>query len=187
MRRNLKQTLSIFLLLFGYEISAQTLNEKSIIISTNLPHNLTGIYNIGMEYFLPFDKNQNAKASFALNGGFFSTDQLQESIKGYSFVFETNLYTDLMLPKNWNEYGGIKFSYGSFETQINKNSNQSYFFGISTGIQPVIAKVLTLKISSDLGYVHNGLTNTLLFNNRRDMLYSGFVVNFDLGVGIRIK
>lgn len=90
-----------------------------------------------------------------------------------------------MLPKNWNEFGGIKVDYGSLKNQTDNNTNQSYFIGISTGIQPVIAKVITIKVNGDIGYMRNGLSNTLLFNNRNELFYSGFIVNFNLGIGVR--
>jgi hypothetical protein len=185
MQKSLRNGLCIFLFLLASKLDAQTLREKNIIISTNLPENLTGRYNLGMEYFLPFKKSDHAKASIALNGGVISTNHLQKNIKGYSVVFETNLYTDIMLPKNWNEFGGIKLSYGNLENQTDESNNQSYFIGISTGIQPVIAKVLCIKVSADLGYIRNGLTNTLLFNDRSQILYTGFLVDFNLGIGVR--
>jgi hypothetical protein len=185
MRKSLTNILCIILLLFGSKMYAQTLSEKNIIIATNVPDNFTGRYNIGMEYLLPLKKSDNTKASISLNGGLISTNQLQKSIKGYSLILETNLYTDIMLPKNWNEFGGFKLSYGNLENQTDKTNNQTYFVGISTGIQPVIAKVICIKVSADLGYVHNGLTSSLLFTDRSQILYTGFLVDLNLGIGVR--
>jgi hypothetical protein len=188
MKIKLKYTLAIFFFFFfGSIIYAQTLKSNNAIIFTNLSDNLTGRYNIGLEYFFPLNKlkSENTKISLALNGGPVSINQFQKSIIGHSFTFETNLYTDFMLPKNWNEFGGIKVGYGSLKNKTDNNIYQNYFIGISTGIQPVIAKIITIKANGDIGYIHNGLTNTLLFDNRNELLYSGFTVNFNLGIGIR--
>ncbi len=152
-----------------------------------MPDNLTGRYNLGMEYFISQKKSktEDSKISIAVNGGILSTNQLTKNINGFNFIVESNLYTDFLLPKKWNEFAGIKVSYGNVNNKTDNDNRQSYFIGISTGMQPVITKTLTLKLYSDLGYVHNALTNTLLFGDRNNLFYSGFAINFNLGIGVK--
>jgi hypothetical protein len=165
----------------------QTINPKDVIISTNLSDDFLSRYNIGLEYFLKKkEKNiENSKISIGLNGGVISTTIQNQNIEGFNFVLETNWYTDLTLPKKWNEYGGLKVSYGNFNNQTLKEKENSYFIGITTGIQPIILKKIALKINSDIGYIKNGLSNMLLFNNSNDIFYSGFAIDFHVGIGVR--
>lgn len=165
----------------------QTINPKDVTISTNLSDDFLSRYNIGLEYFLKKkEKNiENSKISIGLNGGVISTTIQNQNIEGFNFVLETNWYTDLTLPKKWNEYGGLKVSYGNFNNQTLKEKENSYFIGITTGIQPIILKKIALKINSDIGYIKNGLSNMLLFNNSNDIFYSGFAIDFHVGIGVR--
>lgn len=165
----------------------QTINPKDVTISTNLSDDFLSRYNIGLEYFLKKKEKsiENSKISIGLNGGVISTTIQNQNIEGFNFVLETNWYTDLTLPKKWNEYGGLKVSYGNFNNQTLKEKENSYFIGITTGIQPIILKKIALKINSDIGYIKNGLSNMLLFNNSNDIFYSGFAIDFHVGIGVR--
>jgi hypothetical protein len=161
--------------------------EYTVTISTNLSDDFLSRYNIGLEYFLKKKEKsiENSKISIGLNGGVISTTIQNQNIEGFNFVLETNWYTDLTLPKKWNEYGGLKVSYGNFNNQTLKEKENSYFIGITTGIQPIILKKIALKINSDIGYIKNGLSNMLLFNNSNDIFYSGFAIDFHVGIGVR--
>lgn len=179
----------IFFIFFGSisSLYGQTINPKDVIISTNLSDNLLGRYNIGFEYFLKKKEKsiENSKISIGLNGGVISTTIQNQNIEGVNFVLEANWYTDFTLPKKWNEYGGLKVSYGNFNNQTLSEKKNSYFIGISTGVQPIILKKLALKINSDIGYMKNGLSNMSLFNNINNVFYSGFTINFNVGIGVR--
>lgn len=170
-------------------LEAQTINQKDIIVATNVTDNFTGRYNIGVEYFFGDKKKntENSKYSIALNGGIISTENKGQSLKGFNLVFETNLYTDLFLPKKWNEYGGLKVNYGSIKNETLNQTKNSYFIGITTGAQPIILKKIALKLSSDIGYTKNGITsiNAPLFNSSNEIFYSGFDIMFNVGLGFR--
>jgi|694.fasta_scaffold67918_6 hypothetical protein len=184
------KSISIVFLISFYGISSvygQTIIPKDFIVSTYLPDNLFGRYNIGFEYFLKKkeERIENSKISIGLNGGIISANIQNQNIEGINFVLETNWYTDFTLPKKWNEYGGLKISFGNFNNQTLKEKENSYFIGITTGIQPIILKKIALKINSDIGYIKNGLSNMLLFNNSNDIFYSGFAIDFNVGLGVR--
>ena len=167
-------------------VSAQSFQRKDIVLSTIIPDNLSGRYNIGLEYFLT-DKKDNNYISVALNGGVTSFNQLNQNIRGLNFILETNIYSDhYFLKKNLNDFGGLKISYGNLNNQTLRTKNNSYFIGITTGIQPLIAKKIVLKINSDIGYAKNGCTRIGSFQNQDKILYSGFTVNFNIGLGIRL-
>lgn len=165
----------------------QNINGKDLVVSTTLTDNFTGRTNIGIEYFLPTKKagNQDIQFSLAANTGFYSLDYLGKKVAGYSVVLEANMYTPLLLSKKWNEFGGIKLVSGNLENKTDNRNYQQTFFGLSTGIQPVIARRIAIKISSDIGYCRNGLTNAILLNDRQTLFYSGFAILFNAGVGIR--
>ena len=180
------------LLLFSFLGNAnflcgQTINPKDVIVSTNIPDNAVGRYNIGFEYFLKDKKKgiENSKFSIGLNGGFLSTVNKSQSLKGFDFIIETNWYTDLTLPKKWNEYGGLKVGYGNYNNETLNEKNNSYFIGIATGVQPIILKKIALKLNGDIGYMKNGLATTSFFSSEDEIFYSGFTVNFNVGIGVR--
>ena len=56
--------------------------------------------------------------------------------------------------------------------------------GLGTGIQPIILKVFSIKFSTDIGYIKNALSNTTVHCNKSQPLYGGFVIIFNLGVGV---
>jgi len=179
----------IFFLSANNFLFGQTINSNDVIISTLLPDNFSGRYNFGVEYFLnKKNKNiENSKISVGLNVGRVSAVIKNQDISGLNFILESNWYTDLTLPKKWNEYGGLKIAYGNLSNETLKEKKNSYFIGISTGVQPIILKKITLKVNSDIGYVKNGLStiNESIFNNSDNVFYSGFAINFNVGLGIR--
>ena len=181
--------ITVLFLSNSYFIFGQTINSKDIIVSTFLPDNLLNRYNVGVEYFLNQSKDslKNSKISVGLNGGIVSTTLKNQNINGFNLIFETNWYTDLTLPKKWNEYGGVKVSYGNFKNETLKEKKSNYFIGITTGIQPIILKRIALKVNSDIGYIKNGLTNIngSVFNSSNEIFYSGFAMTFNVGVGFR--
>jgi len=91
-----------------------------------------------------------------------------------------------LLPKKWNEYAGVKLSYGNFINNSAGNSRTNFnFIGVSTGIQPIIKKVIAIKLSSDFGYVKNGLSNLITSRTTNTYNYTGFAVLVNLGIGVK--
>ena len=79
----------------------------------------------------------------------------------------------------------LKLSGGRFKNETTMENKNFFFIGIGTGIQPIIAKRIAVRLSSDMGYMRNGLSETLLFNDGSDPFNSGFAVIFNLGIGIK--
>ena len=79
----------------------------------------------------------------------------------------------------------LKLSGGRFNNKTTIENKNFFFIGIGTGIQPIIAKRIAVRLSSDVGYMRNGLSETLLFNDGSDPFNSGFTVIFNLGIGIK--
>jgi hypothetical protein len=183
--------LNFILLFIGLVCSrtamAQTLKSKDIIISSFIPDNFLGKYNIGAEYFFSA-KNLPDKPllSVALNGGSIGTKIANQNINGFKFSTELNLYGEISKSKKWNEYGGIKFDYGNFKNKTIGNNVNYYFAGIGTGVQTLIAKIIATKVNVDLGYMRNGLTNALLYNDRKEPFHSGVVIIFNLAIGVKL-
>lgn len=176
----------IFILLNEYA-SGQIINGKDLIVSTTLTDNFTGRANIGVEYFLPAKKNTNQDMRFSLaaNTGLYSVNYQGKKIDGFSVQLEGNLYTPLVLSPKWNEFGGVKLVYGNLNNKTDNRDYQHGFIGLTTGIQPVLARRIAIKISSDIGYSRNGLTNAILLNDRQTLFHSGFAILFNAGIGIR--
>lgn len=189
MDKKSKPAFLIFILLFANAVYAQTLRGNDVIIATNVPDFLNGRFNVGVEYFLPSPAKNSTwedwEFSIALNGGRFSTNQLQKSVEGYNLIFEANAYTNISLPRKWNEFGGLCVSYGNLKNQTDGISNRSYFVGISTGVQPVVAKIITIKLVGYIGYFGNVLSHTMLWADRSELFHSGFAIDFNVGIGVR--
>ena len=79
----------------------------------------------------------------------------------------------------------LKPSVGRSKNETTRENKNFFFIGIGTGIQPIIAKRIAVRLSSDIGYMRNGLSETLLFNDGRNPFNSGFTVIFNLGIGIK--
>ncbi len=189
MKKNIILISTLMLICYSKKTHAQSLKPKDIIVSTLLADNFSGRYNLGFEYFFSRKNPLNDSINFSLflNGGITSTKILAQHINGFDFTAEANFYGEVLMSKKWNEYGGIKVSYGNFKNKAQSNSNRNFYFvGLGTGIQPVIRKKITIKLSSDLGYIKNGLANTLLFVKRDEAFYTGFAILFNLGVGIKL-
>ena len=167
----------------------QSFKQKDVIVSTIITDDFSGRYNVGLEYFTrtKFKDLESARLSISVNGGVISTTIKGQQVIGYNIVTEANLYSEILLSEKWNEYGGVKLSYGNFNNKtLNNTKTQFFFAGISTGFQPVIAKLVTVKVSTDLGYMKNGLANQLLMQTSNGYLYSGFAILFNLGVGLKL-
>lgn len=167
----------------------QSFKQKDVIVSTLIADDINGRYNVGLEYFIrtKFKDIESARFSISVNGGVISTTIKGQQVTGYNIVTEANLYSEILLPEKWNEYGGVKLSYGNFNNKTLDNTKTQFFFaGISTGFQPVIAKLVTVKVSTDLGYMKNGLANQLLLQTSNGYLYNGFAILFNLGVGLKL-
>lgn len=177
-------TIAILQLIIASSTYAQTLKSKDVIISSLIPDNFSGRYNVGLEYVLPRKKDN--LISISLNGTKTSISVLNQNIEGFDFTGEIKLYGEILMKKKWNEYGGLKISAGSFTNNTLLEKKDFYFIGIGTGIQPIIAKVFAVKISADLGYTRNVLSNTLLFNNNSTPFHSGFVILFNVGIGVKL-
>ena len=171
---------------FGEKLIGQNIKPNNIIISTLAPDNFWGRYNIGIAYFLATKTDGLNLISLALNGGKTSTNISNQKIQGLDISGELNFYGQVLMSKKWDEYVGLKLSYGDFKNSTKDSKHNSFFIGMSTGMQPVVAKRIAFKISSDLGYIQNGLTYNFLYNNRNVPFYSGFAIIFNVGVGIKL-
>ncbi len=165
---------------------SQTIKPKNFIVSSIVPDDFMGRSNIGVEYFIDFKKNDNlSPISFSLNAGTTSTTILNQKIKGIDFIGEINSYGTMLISEKWNEYGGLKLSYGNFNNETLNEDRRQYFIGITTGIQPIILKRIALKMNSDIGYMKNGFSRMSFFGSNDQVFFSGFTINFNLGLGIR--
>jgi hypothetical protein len=166
----------------------QVAQQKNIIISTRIPDNFSSRYNVGIEFFFkPKDpKFISDNFSVGFNTGITSTTIAGQKISGYDLSLEGNWYSEILLPKKWNEYAGVKVSYGNFINKSDGNSRTNFnFIGVSTGIQPIIKKVIAIKLSTDFGYIKNGLSNLLTSQTTNTYNYTGFAVLFNLGIGVK--
>ena len=62
----------------------------------------------------------------------------------------------------------LKRSGGRFKNNTTMEGKNIFFIGIGTGIQPIIAKRIAVRLSSVVGYMRNGLSEMLLFNDGID-------------------
>ena len=179
----------LFVLIFCIHLNtafAQTIKPKSFIVSTLVPDNVIGRYNLGGEYFLDLkDKNKIPLLSIALNAGKVNTTIFNEGIKGFDIKGEANVYGPVLMSDKWNEYVGFKLAYGKYKNEKTNQNNTHYFIGLGTGIQPILLKIISIKLSTDIGYIRNALSNTTLLYNKSQPLHSGFAMIFNLGVGVK--
>ena len=185
MKNYFKFIILVFQFLIMGSSFGQTLKGKDIIISCLVPDNILGRYNLGIEYFLPSKDSVNFLSSIMINGGKTNATLLGKRIEGVDFTAEINVYGEVLLKRKWNEYVGLKLSGGRFKNETTMENKNFFFIGIGTGIQPIIAKRIAVRLSSDVGYMRNGLSETLLFNDGSDPFNSGFTVIFNLGIGIK--
>ena len=182
---------SFVFLLFAashFKTFGQVAQQKNIIISTRIPDNFSSRYNAGIEYFFKLKDPRFISEYFSVgfNTGITSATITGQNISGYDLSLETNWYTEILLPKKWNEYAGVKLSYGNFINNSAGNSRTNFnFIGVSTGIQPIIKKVIAIKLSSDFGYVKNGLSNLITSRTTNTYNYTGFAVLVNLGIGVK--
>ena len=171
-----------------YKTYGQVALQKNIIISTRIPDNFSSRYNAGIEYFIkPNDSTFiNDYFSVGFNTGITSTTIAGQNISGYDLSLEGNWYSEILWSKKLNEYAGVKFSYGNFNNKTAGNIRTNFnFIGVSMGIQPVIKKVIAIKLSSDFGYIKNGLSNLLSSQTTNNYNYTGFTVLANLGIGLK--
>ena len=95
----------------------QTLKGKDIIISSLVPDNILGRYNLGIEYFLPSKDSVNFLSSIVINGGKTNATLSGKRIEGVDFTAEINVYGEVLLKRKWNEYVGLKLSGGHFKNK----------------------------------------------------------------------
>ena len=124
--------------------------------------------------------------SILVNGGKTVTNFANQNIRGFDFSGELNLYGQVLMSDKWNEYGGIKVAYGSFTNKSVEEDYNYYFVGVATGVQPVLMNSFTLRVSADLGYIRNGLTNKQLYTDRSVLFYSGFAILLNMGIGVKL-
>lgn len=176
----------LFCFFLTTKVKSQTLNPKDLIISSYIPDFIIGRKNLGVEYLLPSKKNTNSSSiSVLINIGNTSITIFNQKIRGFDLIGELKSYDQLFKSKKWNEYGGVKFRYGNLNNETLKEKKSSYFIGITTGVQPIILKKIALKLNSDIGYMSNGLASMSFFSSNNEIFYSGFTINFNIGLGIR--
>jgi hypothetical protein len=167
--------------------SAQTIQPKSVIVSSQVTGNLAGRYNIGAEYFFDVRK---AGATYLLAAAFSAsatkTTAAGQNITGFDATAEINLYGPTFLRRKWNEYGGLKLMLGQLNNTTANTKPTFYFIGVGTGIQPIIAKRIAIKASVDIGYVRNGVVNTLFYLKNDEAIYSGIALLANVAVGIKL-
>lgn len=180
----------MFLLFATYHFKTfgQVTQEKNIIISTKIPDNFSSRYNVGIEYFLK-PKDSSLKSDYfsvGLNTGITSTTISGQNISGYDVSLEGNWYSDILLSKKWNEFAGVKLSYGNFNNKTGGNVKTNFnFIGVSIGIQPIIKKIIAIKLSTDYGYTRNGLSNLVSSQTTNNYNYTGFTALYNLGIGVK--
>ena len=186
MKKSFHLLLLMLLLSLSYKSNSQTVKPKDVIISSFIPDNILGRYNLGVEYYFNNKKDSTLNPiSVFINGGKTSSTILNQKIEGIDFTGEINLYNQVLMSNKWNEYLGLKINYGKFENETTNEKKNSYFIGISTGMQPLILKRIALRINSDIGYTKNGLASLSFFGNNNEIFITGFTINFSLAVGVR--
>jgi hypothetical protein len=181
----------VFLLLalagFCNVLNAQTLKQNNLIISSQVTGHIAKRYNIAAEYFVAHKKNNvNHLLSVGLGIAATKTTAVTQSINGFDVTAEINLYGPIFMRPKWHEYGGLKIMAGQLNNKTANTKPTFYFIGVGTGIQPIIAKRIALKASVDIGYVRNGLVNTLFYVNSNNVFYSGIALLANVGVGIKL-
>lgn len=171
-----------------FKTFGQVTPQKNVILSTRIPDKFSSRYNAGIEYFLkPKDSTLITDYfSVGLNTGITSVTIAGQKVSGYDLSLEGNWYSEILLSKKWNEYAGVKLSYGNFTNKTAGSMKTNFnFIGVSTGVQPIIKKVIAIKLSTDFGYVRNGLANLLLPQSTNNYNYTGFTVLYNLGIGVK--
>jgi hypothetical protein len=180
-------TCLIFSIIFSSKSYAQIPKCKDFILSSSLADNLNGKYNLGAEYFFYANSDSLNKSLLSLfvNAAFVKANFTNKNFKGFNVSTELNVYGQALQSKKWNEYAGLKLSYGYYKNLTDLENKNNYFVGFSTGTQPIIAKKIAIKLSTDIGYLRNGFTYNLIPDNRDKIFHSGFAMIFNLSVGYK--
>lgn len=151
-------------------------------------------YNIGVEYYINnsfFKDSTTPGFSIYLNPGITRQHILGSDVNGFDLRTEIRMYTQLLMPKKWNEYGGIRIDIGKFNVNNNSSNSTNYFFGgLCLGVQPIIAKRIAIQVATDLGFFTNApITNALFFQDKESsnsIFFSGFGISGKLGIAIQL-